>query len=154
MNRRRTTHNAVFMALLVLCGMLLFARVPLHAQPTPTATPRGNYVARDDIYVRGGPAETYLPVGRLVRGAQVYPIGRNEAADWVLLRYSTGFGWIRRDLAFWAVDVNALPVIDEANLTPTVESTLQTNLTTPTPEGNWLNVGAGGAFVRVGPGVT
>lgn len=141
------------MALLMLCGMLV-ARLPLHAQPAPTATPRGNYVVRDDIYVRGGPAETYLPVGRLVRGAQVNPIGRNAAADWVLLRYGTGFGWIRRDLAFWAVDVDALPVTDETNLTPTVESTAQTNLATPTPEGSWLDVGAGGAFVRVGPGVT
>ncbi|MBE0689808.1 MAG: SH3 domain-containing protein, partial [Anaerolineae bacterium] len=153
MNRRRM-QTATAIALLSLCLMWAFVPSSLLAQESPTATPRGSYVVREDIYVRGGPAETYLPVGRLVRGAQVFPIGRNEAANWILLRYRAGFGWIRQDLALWNIDLDTLPVLDEANLTPTVVRTAQTELATPTPEGSWLDVGTNGAFVRIGPGVT
>ncbi|MCC6613650.1 MAG: hypothetical protein IT320_09240 [Anaerolineae bacterium] len=153
MNRRRV-HILLALAALALCLMWAFVPSSLHAQTTPTATPRGSFVIRDDIYVRGGPAGTYLPVGRLVRGAQVVPVGRNEASTWVMLRYGLGFGWIRRDLAQWAIELETLPVVDEANLTPTGVSSEPFTLATPTPEGSWVDVGGNGAYVRIGPGIT
>lgn len=147
--------------LLTLVIVCLFSSVVVMAQepdtptPTPTATPVGSYVVRPDIYVRGGPGEFYLPVGRLVAGNVVQPRSRNEAATWVLITYGRGFGWIRRDLAYWAVDVESLPVIDESNLTPTTLPGSETPtpfFVTPTPTGNWVNVGPQGAYLRAGPG--
>lgn len=147
--------------LLVLVLMsLLLGVFAAQAQDTPTpdvtSTPRGSYIIRPDIYVRGGPGESYIPVGSLVEGNAVQPLNRNEAGTWVLIAYGRGFGWIRRDLAFWAVDVDALPPFDETTLTPSpipgrVTSTVF--FVTPTPEGSWINVGPQGAFVRFGPGL-
>jgi uncharacterized protein YgiM (DUF1202 family) len=141
--------------LLSLSGSYAFAQ---QASPSPTPTPRGSYVVRDNIFVRGGPAESYLPVGSLRRGAPLIPLSRNEAATWILISYFRGFGWVRRDLGYWAVNIDALPVIDESNLTPTpipgTESSPTFVAPTETPTGNWIDVGEMGAFVRTGPGLT
>lgn len=137
--------------LLVLCLVFM---LPVRAQEI-TPTPDGSYIIAADIYVRGGPGETFLPVGRLIAGNRVTPLNRSEDADWVLIRYGRGgFGWIRRDLATWNIDVDALPTLDETNLTPTpaVSATAVFRLFTPTPTGNWVRSDIG-VFVRSGPGV-
>ncbi len=148
--------------IILLLGTVLLAGIALAqaqtATPIPTTTPRISQVIRTDIFVRGGPGNTYLPVGRLQEGDLVFPVSRNAAADWVLIRYANGFGWIRRDLAFWVEDIDMLPLIGEADLTPTPVPGRQTAtpfFPTETPTGNWVEVlGAGGAFVRAGPGRT
>lgn len=103
-----------------------------------------------DIYVRGGPGEFYLPVGRLVEGADLDPLNISADGRWVLIRYSRGFGWIRRDLAVWADDIDNLPQLDQNNLTPT---SLATDTPTPRPTGIQVAAGEAGAYVRFGPGV-
>ena len=55
-------------ALLLALGLLTGSAAAQDSTPTVTATPLGSYVVASDIYVRGGPAETYIPVGRLVAG--------------------------------------------------------------------------------------
>jgi len=123
---------------------------------SPSATPRGSYVTQADIYVRGGPGEEFVPVGSLVAGDPLLPASRNSAGDWVLIIYYRGYGWIRRDLAYWDVNIDTLPIIDETNLTPTIQPGLENAtpyIPTPTPTGNWADVGERGGFLRAGPGL-
>lgn len=128
------------------------------ATPFPV-TPGVSYVNRENIYVRGGPSETFQPVGSLQRGAVLIPFSRSTSGTWVLIAYYRGYGWVRRDLGVWAQNIDALPILDDANLTPTprtpdAESTADLLLLpSATPGGNWVNVGDPGAFVRTGPGL-
>src|SRR5690606_18917904 len=105
------------MLLVVLLAGFAFAQAQT-ATPSPTPTPENSQVIRPDIFVRGGPGDFYVPVGRLQEGDLLLPLSLNAAGDWVLIRYSNGFGWIRRDLGFWLQDIDALPVMNEADLTP------------------------------------
>jgi len=154
----------------VVSALLLWAHVQagqIHAQSTsspsptltptaaatPTPTPRGSYILAADINVRGGPSESYPSVGRLVAGNVVRPLNRSEDGRWVLIAYNRGFGWVRRDLAFWAVNIDDLPVLDIDNLTPTREREVTPFLATNTPDGNWVSAGENGARLRAGPGL-
>lgn len=133
------------------------SRVLAQGDATSTATPRGNYVLADDVYVRGGPGRGYVPVGHLVRGQYVQPDSLSQDGEWVLIRYGPGFGWVQRDLVHWADDPDDLPVYTSDDLTPTPNPNLFTAtpfFPTDTPEGNWANVGEEGAYVRAGPGRT
>jgi uncharacterized protein YgiM (DUF1202 family) len=154
----------LFIPLLVLAALGLTV-VLTGAQTAPTAvpTPTLGYssITAPDIFVRGGPGREYASVGNLQVGDRVTPVSRNAAADWVLVVYRTNrFGWVRRDLANWVENIDALPVIDETNLTPSPVLTQPTRppityAPTETPAGNW--VVAGGAptgYVRSGPGRT
>ncbi len=141
-----------FRLIIVLILTLLSASLAWAQEPTPT--PLGSYVIGRDIYVRSAPTEQSLPVGRLVAGDRVYPLNRSQSGNWVLIQYGRGFGWIRRDLAHWAVNVDALPTLDESNLTPTPLSPDPTEtpfIATATPAGSWVDAGGVEAFVRSGP---
>jgi len=142
--------------------MLAPALVAVQTTPTPSPTPTTNVsvVIGLDVFVRGGPGRQYIPVGRLVLGDQVTPLSRNTDADWVLITYNAGFGWVRRDLVSWVENIDLLPVMSEANLTPspgvpvTPERTFVL-LPTATPVGNWVRVtDAPSGYVRAGPGRT
>ncbi|MEO8396055.1 MAG: hypothetical protein ABI700_23880, partial [Chloroflexota bacterium] len=145
---------------LLLLAMIIYVVIilPVSAQtistPTLTATPTpiGSYVVAQDIYVRGGPGETYLPVGRLVANEPLLPTNRSDDGQWVMIRYYKSFGWIRRDLAYWDFDVDTLPSLDQTDLTPT--SLYLTMTLTPVPTGVEVSAGEAGAFVRFGPGGT
>jgi uncharacterized protein YgiM (DUF1202 family) len=107
----------------------------------PTFTPEGNWVRivdAESAYLRAGPGRTYLRLGQLFPGEQVEPVSRNADGNWIMIRYTDdatdteGFAWIARSLVSW-VDVVALddlPVVNEANLTPTLTFTPST---TPAP---------------------
>ena len=141
-----------FRLIIVLILTLLSASLAWAQEPTPT--PLGSYVTGRDIYVRSAPTEQSLPVGRLVEGDRVFPVNRSQSGSWILIRYNRGFGWIRRDLAYWAVDVDALPTLDESNLTPTPLSPDPTEtpfIATATPNGSWVDAAGVEAFVRSGP---
>ncbi|PJF25734.1 MAG: hypothetical protein CUN53_11290, partial [Phototrophicales bacterium] len=149
----------------VMSVLLLWAHGQVHAQstpspsPTPTAatptpTPRGSYILPADINVRGGPSETFPSVGRLAAGNVVRPLNRSADGRWVLIAYNRGFAWVRRDLAFWAVDIDELPVLDIENLTPTREREITPFFATNTPDGNWVFAGENGARLRAGPGLS
>lgn len=143
--------------LLILSLLLVTAYADAQTTITPEASPLpvNSTVIVADIYVRGGPGRLYIPVGSLVEGDVVRPVGRNADSSWVMIAYYTGFGWIRRDLAFWVEDIDSLPVVDADNLTPSPipgPETATPFFPTPTPAGNWVEVGPQGAFVRAGPG--
>ncbi len=146
--------------ILVIVIVAALAVVLLAAQSDPEETPEpleGSFVLAEDVFVRGGPGVDYLPVGALVAGDELFAVNRNEDADWVMIRYRRGFGWIRRDLAQWNVTIRDLPVIDEDSLTPTPETTRPSTtpfVPTVTPEGSFVDVEANSAFVRAGPGRT
>ena len=128
------------------------------AQPAdldPTATPVSSVIVAEDVFVRGGPGEEYLPVGALAEGDPVRGIARNSDATWVMIPYNRGFGWVRRDLAFWMEFIALLPVVTEDNLTPSPvprEPSPTLFLPTATPPGNFVNTTANSAFLRAGPG--
>ncbi|NDJ63240.1 MAG: SH3 domain-containing protein [Chloroflexi bacterium] len=143
--------------ILLLCGLLLTV-VSARAQTTGdevTPTPAGSYVTATDIFVRGGPGESFASVGRLVAGDLVRAVSRNETATWVMIVYNRGYGWIRRDLASWDLSVEGLPVIGDVNLTPTslIRERTPIPFSTPTPSGNWVSVEEVGARLRSGPGL-
>lgn len=147
----------------IVVGLLGLVSAFSYAQnlPAPTETPAASSVIQQDIFVRGGPGRDYLPVGKLLAEDHVRPLSRNAQGDWVLIVYGKSFGWIRRDLAFWVENIDILPIIDVANLTPSpVLPTTPTGtpllLPTDTPTGNWvqLNGDAQSGFVRAGPGRT
>src|SRR5262249_15512589 len=128
--------------------------------PTLTFTPTVSVVIGLDVYVRGGPGRQYVPVGHLVLGDKVTPLSRNATADWVLITYKSGFGWIRRDLVSWAENIDALPTMSDANLTPSPGIPVATSRPlvlppTTTPTGSWVQLSdAGSGYVRAGPGRT
>lgn len=147
----------------IVIGLLGLVSAFAYAQstPVPTETPAASSVIQQDIFVRGGPGRDYLPVGKLLAGDHVRPLSRNAQGDWVLIVYGKGYGWIRRDLAFWVENIDLLPILDVANLTPspvlpTTPSATPVLLPTFTPVGNWVQLGndAQSGFVRAGPGRT
>lgn len=103
----------------------------------PSLTPNTNWVntGADGAFVRSGPGQGYLPVGMVYTGDVVDPVAHDEAEDWVMIRYGEGYGWIRYDLVAWAEPVEALPVIDVPELTPSFTPVTRrpTSTQTPTP---------------------
>lgn len=86
----------------------------------PTQTPNANWVnvGLDGAYVRTGPGQGYGTMGLVYTGDVVDPVAHDKELDWVLIRFGTGYGWIRYDLVVWVEDVTSLPVVDEPDLTP------------------------------------
>lgn len=155
-------HRLVIAFILALIAGVLVTIVGAQSTGTPAPGAAESSIIREDIFVRGGPSRDYLPVGRLVAGDTVTPLSRNQQGDWVLIAYRSGFGWIRRDLAQWIQNIDALPVMDEANLTPSPgvpaspEPPTPFFLPTETPTGNWVLLSADvqSGYVRAGPGRT
>jgi hypothetical protein len=95
----------------------------------PTFTPVGNYANPDNaqsVYVRAGPARTYLRLGQLRLSDTVIPVARNEDGSWIMIRFQLsplreGFGWVAADLISWEnpASLADLPVVLETSLTPT-----------------------------------
>lgn len=149
-------------AVLILFSLTLVAGVLVSAQTVPPATftPAVSSVIQQDIFVRAGPGRAYIPVGSLKAGDRVRPLSRNAQGDWILIAYYNGYGWIRTDLAYWVENITALPIIDEANLTPSpaVPPTQATLILIPTetPVGNWVQLlpDVQSGYVRAGPGRT
>ena len=144
------------LAFVIIGFSLLIPSVWAQDTVTPVPQPGTSYVIFDDIFVRGGPGEGYQPVGGLQAGVLLRPVSRNADGMWILIAYNRGFGWIRRDLAVWGVEIDTLPIIEEADLTPTAppgEATATFFLPTATPAGNWVNTGGLGAYLRTGPGL-
>ncbi|MEQ8677475.1 MAG: hypothetical protein RLP44_14260 [Aggregatilineales bacterium] len=145
-----------FVSFVIFLLALATTFVIAQTTPEPPPTPEGNFVLPIDVFLRGGPGEDYLPVGALVSGDVIRAVSRNEDADWIMISYRRGFGWIRRDLAYWVIDIDVLPVVDESNLTPTPvpgEETATPFFPTATPSGSYIRLGdANSALVRAGPG--
>ncbi|NDJ75195.1 MAG: hypothetical protein GYB65_02960, partial [Chloroflexi bacterium] len=100
------------------------AAVLLDVFPTPggpTYTPNANLVnaGLDGALVRARPGDGFL--GELFTGdvVQAYAIVRNETAEWILIDFGDGYGWIRRDLVRWMdeSEIDALPAPETVVLT-------------------------------------
>lgn len=144
-----------FILAIIMSLLLLTNTAQAQETVTPTPTPSRNTLLVDDAFVRGGPAESYIPVGSITTESILFPVSRNAEGTWVLLRYGRGFGWIRRDLAFWIDNIDALPIIPNSNLTPTPipgRITATPFFPTSTPTGSHVNTLARSAYVRAGPG--
>lgn len=82
-------------------------------QPTSTTAPTIEFggTINTDANIRNGPGPTFDRIDGLFAGTSVTAIGRNEAADWVQIRYGSGqTGWILWSLAGWQGDIRQLPV--------------------------------------------
>jgi hypothetical protein len=126
-------------------------------EATFTATPARNTLLVLDAFVRGGPGESYVEVGRVTPESTLFALNRSSDGLWVLIRYNRGFGWVRRDLAYWVINIDALPILTTAALTPTVppgRPTATPFFPTSTPTGDYIAVNANSAYVRAGPGRT
>lgn len=117
----------------------------------------GNIVIGDSVFVRSGPNDSYIPVGALYAGDKVFPLNISADGQWILIPYSNGYGWIRRDLVRWEneAQINAL-VPFPADFTPTPLQPRQrptASNPTATPEGDYANPrGSQSVYVRAGPG--
>jgi uncharacterized protein YgiM (DUF1202 family) len=123
----------------------------------PTATPFRSILLVPNAFVRGGPGDDYVPVGSVTPDDPLHALNRSENGDWVLIRYNRGFGWIRRDLAYWTINIDALPILTSENLTPSPvpgNPTATAFFPTSTPTGDYIRVSATSAYVRAGPGRT
>ena len=109
------------------------------ATPTPfipTETPAYNIVSSvaGVAYLRAGPGQGYVRLGDAFNDEQVIPVSVNSDQSWVLIRWdppaivgatprADEFAWISSSLVEWALDLKTLPVLDDANLTPTLTFT-------------------------------
>ncbi|MCL4255520.1 MAG: SH3 domain-containing protein, partial [Anaerolineae bacterium] len=91
-----------------LVGVFITSNNGIIAQEEPTPTPDYSYIVVEAARVRAAPSETSLSIGTLLRNARVTPYNRDESGNWVLVDYANSFGWIRRDLAVWVEDIDAL----------------------------------------------
>ncbi len=143
--------------ILLLIGSLALAVILADAQSedSPTPTPNSNYVLDDGIFVRSGPGIDYDPIGSFRPGSRLLPLNRNPDGDWVMIAFGRGFGWVQRELVNWIVNIDALPILFEDNLTPSPIPNLPTPplfFPTATQEGNFVVVNAQSAYLRAGPG--
>jgi hypothetical protein len=138
--------------LLALLGLLAADGQTWAQDPTPTPARSTLLVA--DAFVRAGPGEFFTPVGQVTPASPLVPVNLSPDGQWVLIRYNRGFGWLRRDLAVWVVNLDSLPTL-EPNLTPTPSILTNTPFfPTNTPSQDYIRTGAVSAYVRGGPGRT
>lgn len=104
-----------------------------NAPGTPTITPNANWVnvGTQTGFVRAGPGLEYPILGEVFTGDVVEPLAHDEVADWVLIRFGAGYGWLRYDLVLWMDEIESLPVLDMPGLTPVFTLTF-TPTNTPT----------------------
>lgn len=98
--------------------------------PTPTRTVSFVLSDLDGAFIREGPGRNFNIFDVLPPDYQIeYPVGRDEETAWILFQYIDNdteekrFGWISVFLAEWLVDLEALPVLFEDDLTPTITFT-------------------------------
>ena len=113
-------------------------------QPTPFVV-----VQTDTLNVRMGPGADFPIVGQLAGGQTVGLIGRNEAADWLVICCVDGKpGWVVARLVQTDADVMALPVgivptpAPTATPRPRIAATATPVPTTPAPEATPLPTAA------------
>ena len=145
--------------LLVIVGVGMLTVALSHAQVAPVApspTPLFNVVVAPQAIIYSGPDQTFEALASLRDGNFLYPLSRNEAANWILIRYTpTQYGWIERAVGFWVDDVDQLPILALPNLTPSPFPDTVTPtpfVPTLTPAYNVVTSLAGVAYLRAGPG--
>lgn len=149
-----------FFLISLVLALVAIGLTAAQSGPEATPTPSVSVFTAADGFVRAGPGLQYGILGSLTGGQRITAVARNSEADWVLIRFRTGFGWIRRDLAVWAESIDTLPIITEDNLTPEPAALIQPTrplilAPTLTPAGDRVQLtDAESGFVRAGPGRT
>jgi len=141
---------AVFAAATLVFILTVFAFVSAQEEGEASA---GNVVLPESVFVRAGPDESYPPVGALYRGDTVRPLFLSPDDEWVLIPYRRGYGWVLRVLIRFEDNLSGLPTL-EPDVTPFADAPPSATpfILTPTPPANYVDVDAGSAFVRAGPG--
>ncbi len=115
---------------------------PPSGPPTPTLLPppdSGGRVMVDALYVRKEPDFDADVLGLIAYNQSIYPIGRNANNTWIAIKWSNETGWVYASFVAWdpKFDLNSLPVLAPANLTP-LPTEVPTGITgtpeTSTPE--------------------
>jgi hypothetical protein len=127
-------------------------------QLTDTPFPNYSHVVVEEAVIRSGPGQEYISLGEgLHLGNYLRPLNRNQQGDWVMISYGYySFGWIRHDLGFWTENIDALPIINEDNLTPTYPPDYATitphYYPTETPSENYIPLHQNYILIHSGPG--
>lgn len=90
---------------------------PPTATPTPEPTEGaavelpGTIIAAAGANIRDGPSPDAARIDGLYAGAAVTAIGRNDAGDWIKIRYGADnrIGWVVTSLGEWDGDIALLP---------------------------------------------
>jgi N-acetylmuramoyl-L-alanine amidase len=115
--------GAVALALLLLSAAPGWT--PAAASSDALASAETMTVNTGALNVRSGPSVGYSVVTVLTYGQVVTPIGRNAYASWVQIQVSgTVKGWVNGRYLSGDVDINALPVMDEAMPTAVINTGL------------------------------
>lgn len=97
------------------------------APPTDTAAPTAVASARLTINVganvRSGPGTLYPILGGANAGEQFDVVGKDASAQWFVINYSTGQGWIAAFVTTFSGDLNSLPIIAAPPPPPTAVPT-------------------------------
>ncbi|MBP7691035.1 MAG: SH3 domain-containing protein [Anaerolineales bacterium] len=103
------------------------------AAPAATAAPAGPAVNITlPANVRAGPGINYAIIGGLDVGSTPAVTGRDASTTWYVIAYLGGQGWVSNQVAQFAGDINALPVVAAPPLPPTaVPSPVPTNAPPP-----------------------
>ncbi len=139
-----------------LIGVFVTSNNGIIAQEEATPTLNYSYIIVEAARVRAAPSETSLSIGTLLRNAPLTPYNRDESGNWVLVEYANSFGWIRRDLAVWVENIDALPILTADSLTPTPAPRTPSatpRLVTLTPVGSYV-IARVNVYVRTGPGLS
>jgi len=85
---------------------------PPAATDTPAQQPTGPVLnILQPANVRSGPGINYPVIGGLQAGATAPLLGRDASAQWFVISYSAGQGWVSSLISSYGGDVNGLPVI-------------------------------------------
>ncbi len=153
---KRTHWLSIGLFICALVAIFITGSQSTAQEGEPTPTPAFSYINVEAARVRAAPDETALSIGTLLRDARVTPYNRDESGGWVLVEYAQSFGWIRRDLAVWVENIDALPILTSDSLTPTPAPRTPSptpRLVTLTPAGSYI-IARVNVYVRTGPGLS
>ena len=83
--------------------------------------------------VRSGPGLNYPVIGGLQAGTTAPAIGRDASAQWFVISYSGGQGWVSNLVSSYTGDVNGLPVIAAPPPPPPTPTAARPANTAPPP---------------------
>ena len=77
--------------------------------PSPDVLPLVE-VNAELVNLRGGPAAEYEVLSQLSQGQGLAVVGRNEAGDWLAVKFGGDVGWVFVDLVTYSGEIDDLPV--------------------------------------------
>lgn len=104
--------------------------------PAPSSVRRLTVRATSAINVRAGPGTSFNVVGALQPGEVAQVLGRDSAADWLMIEQPGGAGWVAAGIVDVTGDVSLAPVVGPGaaaspapSVTPTVPRTATPTVT-------------------------